>query len=1041
MLAVIPLIHLLSVLAFQSPTGTAEVEGGRWHELTQDDSPRPESELPAPYAASRDVVVTPVKDGIRIRATWRVRAMKPGWFSGRLLGTTAEAHIESVRWNGRPAAHTSDREGSVVFGMASKDAVVELVAFIPGDPARKALEVDLLPAVSGQLRVQKTGELEPRLKDRIDDRHLLLHRGRFSTGGGALSLELVDPKTIAARGQRPDLVLARAGIGLTVGEAELRGRAHLVWEIRHGKLESVFFTAAGVGSDLQVEGPNVREWKREGERVVVQLKDPVEDRVDLSLRWSAPVSEATESAHPIPHIEPGQAFRTESSVQLARDGEIEVLPELTAWEAVAASALPEWGQGLVEGTPTASFTRAGNGGGELELLRFVPVEGPPVVVDVAGYQVATSREGRILMRAHYEVRNERASHLIVRPPPGVRIIGAQVGGESALPSHDEGDAWRIPLERSVETVEGLLSFPVEVILMGEADEWARKETRELALPTLDAPVAVSRLTLYLPPGFRSLLEPGDGDVVGSFTEGEGITYGLGVGEVGAGQADALFQEAVDAWLDNDFERAQGRLDELGALGASNENIDKLQSNLQVLRGESTGKKVDVALERRIKEQAKARSGADKAEERKALEEADKLEKAGDYAAAQAEYRRALEYGKRLEMLEQSESVEQSTRNVAYEQSIANLDLEVEKQAKESKRRERRGPRLDTKFKNVPNKRVAKSKQKAPVGASAGISLGGASGSEAPVADPEPLEGGVLSGLEPEAPTISSRSRAKHASVIDVEDLDGVPLTTETSRDFTATVDVSATASKDSLGVDEPAGISLAGTTAAPVEEEEEFEDEPEPMPEPEEMLDVDLRADVMPVMQSAPGVSMRRRVISRRGGAKKRRSVRGGRLFGKGKSTGGDAAARPAAMPAAPPPPPEVAAGPMQAGAGGGGQGQAGEVAGADEMVTVYDFADDDIGGEVLVPEGQMLQPDDALAHWEAEPPPNPNADPNEPPPGNKPAAVERLPDPTAHASAMSVVIPTAGQAVLYQRLLLAEGSTYVVEIEAREPLRKRKYR
>ena len=48
---------------------------------------------------------------------------------------------------------------------------------------------------------------------------------------------------------------------------------------------------------------------------------------------------------------------------------------------------------------------------------------------------------------------------------------------------------------------------------------------------LDAPIAGSRLTLHLPPGYRSRKRPGDGDVVAAFTRGEGITYGLGVGEV------------------------------------------------------------------------------------------------------------------------------------------------------------------------------------------------------------------------------------------------------------------------------------------------------------------------------------------------------------------------------------------------------------------------------------------------------------------------------------------------------------------------------
>ena len=70
------------------------------------------------------------------------------------------------------------------------------------------------------------------------------------------------------------------------------------------------------------------------------------------------------------------------------------------------------------------------------------------------------------------------------------------------------------------------------------------------------------MTLHLPPGYRSRLQPGDGEVVAAFTKGEGIGYGLGVGAVGAAEADALFQGAVKRWLGNDFGGAQAELDKL-----------------------------------------------------------------------------------------------------------------------------------------------------------------------------------------------------------------------------------------------------------------------------------------------------------------------------------------------------------------------------------------------------------------------------------------------------------------------------------------------
>lgn len=930
--------------------------------------------------------------------------MRAGWFTGMLLGTGVEAHVEYVRWNGRPAAFSTDRAGSTVFGHAERDVVVELRAFVPGDPTRGEMALELLPAVSGRVRVAGAQKLRARVRDRALGEQLVAREGTFSTGAGTLAVELVDPADAETEAARPDLVLARAGLGLTVGEGELRGRGHVVWEVRHGELREVSLTATGLGDDLVVEGPNVREWTRSGDRIEVELQTPSRDRVDLRLRWSTPVSKATESTFALPRLEPHDAFRTESSVQLARDGEIEVIPALDGWKALAAAQVPEWGQGLVEGTPTASFEVAGSAEGSLKLLRFVPVEGPPVVVDVAGYQVATSREGRIMIRAHYEIRNERSAHLRVEPPPGMSIIGARVQGETALPARDEGGAWLIPLARSVETVDGLLSFPVEVILMGESDDWARRERRGLTLPVLDAPVAVSRLTLYLPPGYRSLLEPGEADVVPSFTEGEGISYGMGVGAVGAGEADALFQQAVDAWLDNDFDAAQGRIDQLRELGASNENIDKLQANLQVVRGEATGKKVDVTMERRIKEQAKARAIEDLEKERDAKQKAEELKKAGDYVAAEQEYRRALDIGRRLEMLEQTESVEQQTKNIAYEENLAELEEDARRQEQERARHEAKEPRFASKSggKAKAKKRAAKPNLDATFGASTSDGL------EAPLAGPS---SGSASGLETETSTIAGRARARHGTVIDVESIENLPVGSETSRDFTAVIETGEGGlggeggqvpeepmeedeeekPDEGYGGRDSAGISLAGTTAA----------------------------DPADVSYHLEGANMDAPAARRSLAGSFRRVVTRGRNRRASRRADNDPAA---AMP--PPAPPPVTENPAELGSGDLG-GDAGTVA-------EYEFLDDEIAGELVRPEGVVLDEDallppddDAGVMLEGEPAP----------------ALDRLPDPTTHATAMSVTIPTAGEAVLYQRLLLAAGATLTVDVEAREPLLERNRR
>lgn len=671
-----PLLLLLGI----TPPDAVELSGERWREMVA--ATQTDDGVHVAWPAARDVVVTRVEadGGLLVRATWKLRALGKRPYADRLLGPGAR--VLSATFNGKPATLANTGSGIYIFGEVDREATVALEAFVEADPLREAVTLELLPAVRGQVRVEAEG-YRPKLLAGASNRPAIRVARGFLAGDERLSLEL-EADTSQQPADTQALAVARVGMGLTVGDAAIRGRARVLWEVRRGELSQVSLNLQGLGDDLEVRGTAIRETRRAGDQLTIVLQAPSRDRIEVELQWSTPVGSGTETRAELPKIEPTQSYRTQTAVQLARSGEVEALPQLPGWQPQPAAQLPDWAQGLVEGTPTSAYTTSARSEGHLDLLRFVPVAGPPVVVDVADYTIATSHEGRTLTTARYEIRNEQAAFLTVTPPPGSRIIGARVAGETALPSRGPNGAWRIPLQRSVETVEGLLSFAVEVSLLGETTSWRRREKRELPLPVVDAPIAVGRVTLYLPPGYRSKLGRGDAGTVVDFDRGEGITYGFAVGDTNAVRADAVYQRAVRNWLENDFDAAQNDLDELRNLGASNDNIERLQSNLDVVDGRSSGK--DKTLERRVKEQARARALADQTKQEQKRRKAEEYYRAGDYEQAGREYKAALELGKNLERLENSESVEQQVANESLRQQL----VVTEKQAKRTKRRRRWG---------------------------------------------------------------------------------------------------------------------------------------------------------------------------------------------------------------------------------------------------------------------------------------------------------------------------------------------------------------
>lgn len=665
--------------------GEVEVPGALWRSL------QPEPEVPpGAMILRREVTLTRAPGGVELRATWRLRSERAEWFANGLLGPGM--HLRRARWNGRPAAAWSGEQGSMVVERIDGAATLEVEAFVPGE-ASAGVVMTILGAPRGTITLEG---FAPEVVLTGDERPVVPHGRAGALASGASELRL-GIRASEPRDRGP-LVVGSVGLGVTVGDAEVRGRARVRWEIRQGTRSSLSLSLRDVGEDLTVEGPQVSRWERAGDQLAVELTGETTGLVDLDLRWSVATPRGAEAKVPLPVIVPLDVFRSPAAVQVARDGEVDVRPALgSSWRALASAQVPAWAEGLVEGTPTAAFVRARppeGGGDALELLRLEPVPGPPMVVEVADVRIATSEQGRVVARVRYEVRNERASHLRLTPPAGTRVVGVEVAGRRVTPGRD-GEALQIPLKRSLETVSGVVTVPVTVALYGVGEgarAWARREERELALPVVDAPVNVTRVTLHLPPRWKSRLRAGDGPVVEGFDRGQDVAFGLDDAHQVAA-ADRAFAEAVEAWNDNDFERAQARLDQLRGLGGRGANADGLQANVDLVRpraAETVAPTTEVyyefadddafgslegelvaedmpapkaappassAIERRIKARVRARASDKKVSFEGRKQKAKQLKDEGQYEAAAAEYREAIEESKELDRLEDEESVE------------------------------------------------------------------------------------------------------------------------------------------------------------------------------------------------------------------------------------------------------------------------------------------------------------------------------------------------------------------------------------------------
>ncbi|MCA9709875.1 MAG: hypothetical protein KDK70_28815, partial [Myxococcales bacterium] len=287
--------------------GEVELTAARWQQLRPD-----VPHEPGPLLVRREVRLRAVEGGVDVTARYWLWAAREGWFANQLLGP--EAHLRRATWNGRDATVWSGGQGPLLVERFRGEATLEVHAFVPGRPS-DGLSLMLLGAPRGTVALEGLGE-DVELTG--DERPVVARDGVLHCGATTLHLA---PRVPAPRDRGP-LSVASVGLGVTVGDAEVRGRARLRWEIRQGTREALQFTATGVGEDLTVEGPQVGRWTRAGDEVRVELTGPVTGRVDLDVRWSKATPPGAEAALALPSLVPADVFRSAVAVQVARDGEV-----------------------------------------------------------------------------------------------------------------------------------------------------------------------------------------------------------------------------------------------------------------------------------------------------------------------------------------------------------------------------------------------------------------------------------------------------------------------------------------------------------------------------------------------------------------------------------------------------------------------------------------------------------------------------------------------------------------------------------------------
>ena len=479
-----PLLLALTAPGIATPASVAVVPLSAIPQV-KDDEPEP-----APVSSMVDAALLDVLPGdeARVQLQLRLRALEPGWVD---LGVTGGVlAVESALLDGAPVALPARGDGRrYLTARLDGEHLLRVVGSVASPSA--ALRLALPGAARTRVRAVEPGwDLLVQGGIPLDDGSVLLAESR--------QLDL-SWRPEAPPAPKPRVITLESATAVSIDESGLEGRVALEYRVAHGSVDQVSFRLLGAPDSLQVEGAGVLDHQVQGDRVTVRLAQPVEGSFKLQLSFRAPPPAGDEPCQ-APLLFPEQVHEHRGWVSLARSDTAMLVPQPGAGlQAVPSRELPGWATGLVPGTPVVHYRLSGKKPDlDYQLLRYDPVEAPPTVVDEARFQLATTEHGRALLKARYQVRNDRNQYLRLKPPAGFEVLGLRVAGQVREPVAEADGTLFIPLEKSVESLDGLVSFPVDVYLLGKGARWDRRGDRTISTPAVDAPVAYARWELWLP---------------------------------------------------------------------------------------------------------------------------------------------------------------------------------------------------------------------------------------------------------------------------------------------------------------------------------------------------------------------------------------------------------------------------------------------------------------------------------------------------------------------------------------------------------------
>ena len=338
--------------------------------------------------------------------------------------------------------------------------------------------------------------------------------------------------------QRPPRYELRGNIVWNLDAAGQQVTARLDVAIGGGRTDRIDLILPPAAQRVRVTGPDVRQAQPGNGQVSVFLRGKIRDQTRLQLTYELPSPAGALSFGRLGvrdgHWAGGCLIVTNTA------GGSEVMAESTAGLAeLPLWAIPRPAAAMLPGPAALAYEITGRDfSAAVELVDLGEFALRESIVDLAHFELLFRADGSVLCKGRYEVRNRSRQFLKLTTPPGSLVMIARVNDKPVPLSAvaGEGGAYRLPLVRSLGSVQGLVSFPVEVVLLWRAAGLTPGRGQiELPLPRVDIPIAYAWCQTYVPEGMKVRQWSGPLRSVEKYSSETATAYlGYGRGELAEG---------------------------------------------------------------------------------------------------------------------------------------------------------------------------------------------------------------------------------------------------------------------------------------------------------------------------------------------------------------------------------------------------------------------------------------------------------------------------------------------------------------------------